>query len=130
MDVIRILTESDAWSPAVSLPVAPMVYVPLGRLVEYGQLTAKSLLGAAGLIVNELPVPVKTVDDAGSVMVTVAFATWYAPNGSATWIMRKTILCELVQLRLKEVRAVKFASNVSTWVTRGMFETGMTNADW
>ena len=41
----------------------------------YGQLAANSLLGAAGFVVSELPTPVKTIEEPGSVMVTVALAT-------------------------------------------------------
>ena len=63
MDVRRMLAVFEAWSPAVSFPVALTTYVPFGRLVLYGQLTANSLLGAAGLVVSELPAPLKTVVD-------------------------------------------------------------------
>ncbi len=76
MDVRRMLIVFEAWSPAVSFPVALTTYVPFGRFALYGQLTANSLLGAAGLVVSELPDPLKTVVDPGAVMVTVALATW------------------------------------------------------
>src|SRR2546427_1492499 len=76
MDVRRMLAVFEAWSPAVSFPVALTTYVPFGRLVLYGQLTANSLLGAAGLVVSELPAPLKTVVDPGPVIVSVALATW------------------------------------------------------
>src|SRR5207249_10331974 len=70
MDVRRMLTMVEARSPAVSLPVPLTTYVPFGRLILYVQLNCNSLLGAAGLVVSELPTPLKTVVDTGPVRVT------------------------------------------------------------